>query len=87
MYSMPKGGQAEVTMLGVSTEGAGLTKENFMLTQTPQTLLYLRKISFAKTTEVLFICQCLLLKGTDRHWGCRLAWSRLGDISAPIGLS
>jgi hypothetical protein len=29
MYSMPNGGQADVTMLGVSAEGAGLTKENF----------------------------------------------------------
>jgi hypothetical protein len=26
---MPNGGQADVTMLGVSAEGAGLTKENF----------------------------------------------------------
>jgi hypothetical protein len=28
---MPKGGHADVTMLGVSAEGAGLTKENFNL--------------------------------------------------------
>jgi hypothetical protein len=28
---MPNGGQADVTMLGVSAEGAGLTKENFNL--------------------------------------------------------
>jgi len=27
---MPNGGQADVTMLGVSDEGAGLTKENFI---------------------------------------------------------
>jgi hypothetical protein len=54
---MPKGGHAEVTMLGVSAEGAGLTKENFMLAQTPQTLLCLGKISFAETTEVLFRCR------------------------------
>jgi len=43
MYSMPNGGQAEVTMLGVSAEGIGLTKENFMLAQAPQSLLGLGK--------------------------------------------
>jgi len=68
---MPKGGQAEWTMLGVSEVGAGLTKENFMLGQAPQCLIGLGKISFAKTTEVLFRC---LVSFTQRN-KCRLGLS------------
>jgi hypothetical protein len=48
MYSIPSGGQAEVTMPGVSAEGEGLTKENFMSAEAPDKSTKLhRKISFA----------------------------------------
>jgi hypothetical protein len=36
MYSIPIGGQAELTLPGVSAEGEGLTKENFMLARAPE---------------------------------------------------
>jgi hypothetical protein len=36
MYSIPSGGQADVTMPGVSAEGEGLTKENFMFVRAPE---------------------------------------------------
>jgi len=45
---MPNGGQADVTMLGVSAEGAGLTKENFNFSHAPQCHASLRNISFTE---------------------------------------
>jgi len=52
---MPNGGQADVTMLGVSAEGAGLTKENFNFPLSPQSHACSRKISFTENTRAVML--------------------------------
>ena len=78
---MPKGGHAVTTISGVSGDGLGFRKENFIEDTLPSFFRSVNEISFARKSPMQ-IQHLLMETGKKLGRGCRLAWSRLGDLGS-----